>query len=657
MVAGLPRGYRTRVGERGRALSAGQRQLLALARAELVDPDVLLFDEATASLDLATEAAVTRAADAVTRRRTTLVVAHRLTTAARADRVAVLAHGRLVELGTHDELLAAGGAYAELWAAFTADQDADPLWPSAARVHPGRPGPAPARRAPLRPARLAADGGAHPAPVRDRDMRSGSTVGRRARTSYPVTSDTPVGGRSGASTGAPRSEHQVMTTIPYEPAGRLLGPGSATALRTTGRARGADLQSELVALPMHEDVPATVRELPLPGLALSTSWPPSTRGTTPRSPRTGTPWAWSAVTPTRWCARCCSRWTRPPRWSTRPSTPASTCWSPTTRCCSAPSTACPPATPRAGWCTGWCAPASGCSWPTPTPTAPPTTASMTRSPPLLGLSDVRPLETVAAPQTDTLVVFAPVGVSDQLVDALAAAGAGVIGDYTRCVWQTTGTGAFIPGDGTHPAIGRRGHIERVPEIRLEMVVPRARRAEVLRALLELHPYEDPGYAFFENSATASRAGFGRVGGLHRPVTLREFADRVATALPGTPGGRADRRGPGADRAHRGRLRGQRWLAAGRRDRGGRGRLRHQRPGAPHRLRGPGRSRAGALRRGTLRLRVPVARLSRRTCCTATSWRGSRWPSRPGRTDPWTWHVGARAGRSRVGLHSAEVSVD
>jgi putative NIF3 family GTP cyclohydrolase 1 type 2 len=69
-----------------------------------------------------------------------------------------------------------------------------------------------------------------------------------------------------------------------------------------------------------------------------------------------------------------------------------------------------------------------------------------------------------------------------------------------------------------------------------MVVPRACRAEVLRALLELHPYEDPGYAFFENSATSSRAGLGRVGELARPVTLREFAERVAAALPATPGG-------------------------------------------------------------------------------------------------------------------------
>jgi len=117
-LAALPAGYATGVGERGRNLSAGQRQLVALARAELVAPDILLLDEATAALDLASEAAVARATARLTRRRTTLVVAHRLSTAARADRVLVLADGRLVEDGAHADLLAAGGRYAELWASY-----------------------------------------------------------------------------------------------------------------------------------------------------------------------------------------------------------------------------------------------------------------------------------------------------------------------------------------------------------------------------------------------------------------------------------------------------------------------------------------------------------------------------------------------------------
>ncbi|MEV0553971.1 ABC transporter ATP-binding protein [Streptomyces sp. NPDC050597] len=125
MIATLDGGYLHEVAERGRNLSAGQRQLIALARAKLVDPDILLLDEATAALDLATEAQVNQATDRIAGRRTTLVVAHRLTTAARADRVVVMADGRVAEDGTHDELLARDGRYAELWRTFVGEPDQD----------------------------------------------------------------------------------------------------------------------------------------------------------------------------------------------------------------------------------------------------------------------------------------------------------------------------------------------------------------------------------------------------------------------------------------------------------------------------------------------------------------------------------------------------
>ncbi len=112
----MPEGYDTQVRERGAALSGGERQLIALARAVLVDPRLMILDEATSALDAATEAHVESALRVASHGRTTIVIAHRLSTAARANRVAVIDHGKIVELGTHDELLARkDGLYAKLY--------------------------------------------------------------------------------------------------------------------------------------------------------------------------------------------------------------------------------------------------------------------------------------------------------------------------------------------------------------------------------------------------------------------------------------------------------------------------------------------------------------------------------------------------------------
>ena len=154
----------------------------------------------------------------------------------------------------------------------------------------------------------------------------------------------------------------------------------------------------------------------------------------------------------------------------------------------------------------------------------------------LGLSQVRPLDSDPGEATEKLVTFVPHAEAAKVIDALAEAGAGAIGDYDRCAWTASGLGTFRPGPGAHPTIGAVGDVEEVPETRVEMVLQRSRRSAVLAALRAAHPYEEPAFDLFETVAPPSTRGTGRVGVLDGTTSLRAFAEHVAAALPATAGG-------------------------------------------------------------------------------------------------------------------------
>jgi dinuclear metal center YbgI/SA1388 family protein len=154
----------------------------------------------------------------------------------------------------------------------------------------------------------------------------------------------------------------------------------------------------------------------------------------------------------------------------------------------------------------------------------------------LGLIDTRPLEPLPAPSLDKIVVFVPETDAEKLIDALSAAGAGQLGDYSRCAWTTAGVGTFIPGLGAHPSVGAVGEVASVAETRVEMVFARGARHDVVSALRAAHPYEEPAFDVVELASWPGDVGTGRVGELPIATTLSEFALVVGGALPQTAGG-------------------------------------------------------------------------------------------------------------------------
>lgn len=154
----------------------------------------------------------------------------------------------------------------------------------------------------------------------------------------------------------------------------------------------------------------------------------------------------------------------------------------------------------------------------------------------MGLVETRPLEAQPKPALDKVVTFVPPEHADAVVDALAAAGAGAIGDYDSCAFRSEGTGQFRPREGADPFIGTVGELETTPEVRVEMILPRGRRADVLAALRSAHPYEEPAYDLTELAREDSEVGLGRIGRLQRPTRAAELAQRLADAVPQTAGG-------------------------------------------------------------------------------------------------------------------------
>lgn len=149
-----------------------------------------------------------------------------------------------------------------------------------------------------------------------------------------------------------------------------------------------------------------------------------------------------------------------------------------------------------------------------------------------GVLDASP----AVADFDKWVIYVPQENAEAVREAVFAAGAGHIGDYSHCSWSVTGTGQFLPHDGASPAIGSIGTVEHVPEDRVEVIAPARARAAVVAAMRAAHPYEEPAFDTFALVPPPAGTGLGRIATLPRPESLRAFVGRIGAALPHTSWG-------------------------------------------------------------------------------------------------------------------------
>jgi len=148
---------------------------------------------------------------------------------------------------------------------------------------------------------------------------------------------------------------------------------------------------------------------------------------------------------------------------------------------------------------------------------------------IVGIADAKPIGDYvdyAGPDNYKLIVFVPVEEVDKVSEAVFAAGAGWIGNYSKCSFQAQGTGTFLPLEGAKPAIGKKGRLEKVSEIRFETIVPAEKLEQVIAAMKKAHPYETPAYDVFKLHNSRNKFGLGRIGKLAQPLSVEQIIRKV-----------------------------------------------------------------------------------------------------------------------------------